>query len=433
MLSKILLSANYVATININSEEDLKKFKDGCYYVTVGGRARLLIFNGRVLGCYNQETGVKGEECIASVIGSRKAFVQQFPCDVIKDYVSIPLATKPPEVWIGTSLYGFRVLDVIGRGGLAYVLKVERSGSEYAMKVLMDKSPYGRPLALGGMHEALREFLNEALTLLYLTSAPLRGGPDIVLMGKRYVLSVYGFFIPRATYFNLADYIEAPPAVVMELAPGKTLAEFDGLSYEEVMRIMAASTAGVAYMHFKGVIHGDMKPQNVIVVDRRGSVKIIDPAAGIMRKVFRMGTLPYVDPVAILDQKIEPRYDVFSLGVMIYQLLRKTRFVPSAHIPLAAALAKISGAGAAKGRALTGHLVPAEYQRHVRTFYNYLVKGNMASFIKAQEDLLDYDLERVPEEVRPILRRSLILDKKKRYRDAVEMLRDVVEVVGELP
>jgi len=191
----------------------------------------------------------------------------------------------------------YTLLRRIGRGGMATVYEAERRGERFALK---------RPLT-GFLEDArfIERFVREAdlgRTLHH---------PNIVRIHER-------------------GEAEGVPYFVMELIDGETLhdrLDRDGhLDPLTATRIVAQVTEALDYAHHKGVIHRDLKPSN-IMLDREGRVKVMD--YGIARAQFLegvtttggfLGTPHYAAPES-LDGRTEPRSDLYSLGVVFFEML----------------------------------------------------------------------------------------------------------------
>jgi serine/threonine-protein kinase len=140
---------------------------------------------------------------------------------------------------------------------------------------------------------------------------------------------------------DVYDVLDSPdgPLLVMELLEGESLQALMGrgpLPTEDVFRILIPAMRGVAAAHQKGVVHRDLKPDNIFLLrNSRGSllgVKVLD--FGIS-KVARdpldeghltqsgtiLGTPAYMAPEQLTAGEIDPRTDVYTLGVIAYEAL----------------------------------------------------------------------------------------------------------------
>ena len=143
----------------------------------------------------------------------------------------------------------------------------------------------------------------------------------------------------RLTHPNIVavyDYGEdgAIAYIVMEYAPGtelkKMLDKGERLPPAESARIMEGLLAGLQYSHERGVVHRDVKPGNIILTPE-GVVKIADfgiariESSSMTQVGTVMGTPAYMSPEQFMGQTVDARTDIYSSGVMLYQLLTGER------------------------------------------------------------------------------------------------------------
>jgi serine/threonine-protein kinase len=122
--------------------------------------------------------------------------------------------------------------------------------------------------------------------------------------------------------------------IVMEYAPGtelkKLLDKGDRLPPAEAVRIMQGVLAGLHYSHERGVVHRDIKPGNIIL-SPDGTVKIADfgiariESSSMTQAGTVLGTPAYMSPEQFMGQTVDARTDIYSAGVMFYQLLTGER------------------------------------------------------------------------------------------------------------
>ena len=122
------------------------------------------------------------------------------------------------------------------------------------------------------------------------------------------------------------------PFMVQELLTGRDLSEMilerQPYALEERRRILVAIADGLDYAHRKGVIHRDINPSNVRVLED-GGVKImdfgiaktIDSKTGMTRTGTAVGTVAYMSPEQLSGGEIGPHTDIFLLGALAYELL----------------------------------------------------------------------------------------------------------------
>jgi serine/threonine protein kinase len=242
-----------------------------------------------------------------------------------------PMAAKPlkkrfmaPSTLAGQTLGKYRILEPLGRGGMAQVYKAYHPKLDRyaAIKVLRSD--------LVEEAEFLARFRREARAV-----AALRH-PNIV--------QVFDFDTQDDLYY-----------MVMELLEGDTLkAHLNSfrtsglhLPHGDLVRILRDVLAGLAYAHSEGVIHRDLKPANIMLT-RRGQAVLTD--FGIAQIVggtqytvsgALMGTLNYMAPEQGLEGKCDARSDIYSLGIVFYEML--TGRVPfDADTPLAILLKHVN-------------------------------------------------------------------------------------------
>jgi len=138
---------------------------------------------------------------------------------------------------------------------------------------------------------------------------------------------------PNIVRFYGAFRIGNQAVILEQFIDGVTLREFmrrrKPLSRDEVLAILKSVSSALAYAHNRGVVHCDVKPENVMI-DRGGQVFLTD--FGIARHAdstattaLNIGTAAYMAPEQIKGEKVLPQTDVYSLGVMAYELLAGRR------------------------------------------------------------------------------------------------------------
>lgn len=127
---------------------------------------------------------------------------------------------------------------------------------------------------------------------------------------------------------------ESSAYIVMEYLPGPSLktllAEHQALPLADIGRIMQGLLAGLRHSHQRGVVHRDIKPGNV-VFSADGDVKITDfgiahlEASGLTRDGSVIGTPAYMAPEQVLSEPVDARTDLYSAGVVLYEMLTGRR------------------------------------------------------------------------------------------------------------
>jgi serine/threonine-protein kinase len=128
------------------------------------------------------------------------------------------------------------------------------------------------------------------------------------------------------------DYGETPEIayIVMEFVDGTTLKHLtdkhERFELPEIARLMAELMAGLQYSHDRGVVHRDIKPANIMLT-KTGEVKIADfgiariESSSMTQAGTMLGTPSYMSPEQFMGQTVDARTDLYSSGVLLYQLL----------------------------------------------------------------------------------------------------------------
>jgi len=201
----------------------------------------------------------------------------------------------------GRTLGGrYEILELIGRGGTADTYRAidSRLGREVALKVLLDRSD-----------DVTQRLLLEAQAMASLNH------PKIV--------AIYD-----------AGEDAGLSYIVMELIHGKTLRELEGgaLTYKQALGYLIDMLEALDYAHAQGVVHRDVKPSNVMTVGNGELVKLTD--FGLARRSTDVtqttrtgqivGTIAYLAPERFLSKPADVRSDLYSVGVVMYEIFTGT-------------------------------------------------------------------------------------------------------------
>lgn len=202
---------------------------------------------------------------------------------------------------IGKMLGNLKIVSKIGEGGMGVVYLAEnlQLNNRFAVKSLAVK--------LTDDPSFRERFRKEALNQALLSH------PNIV--------QAIDFFDEDGQFFLVMEYVSGQ-------ALDKLIKQTEKLSEEETLRIFKDILRGLNFAHSKGVIHRDIKPQNVIV-DDDGRARITDFGIAILVGEKRLtspgatvGSSWYMSPEQILRPKeIDHRSDVYSAGIVLYEML----------------------------------------------------------------------------------------------------------------
>src|SRR5688500_17960261 len=143
------------------------------------------------------------------------------------------------------------------------------------------------------------------------------------------------------TVFDFGEFA-AQPYIVMEYVPGDTMASLIRrkmpITIADKLRWMEELCAGAGYAHQMSLVHRDIKPAN-LMIDRSGRVRILD--FGIARLLgiasntaVMIGTPGYMAPEQITGEPVDHRSDLFSIGVVFYELLAYAEPFPGDTLPM---------------------------------------------------------------------------------------------------
>ena len=205
------------------------------------------------------------------------------------------------------------------------------------------------------------------------------------------------------------------PYLVMELVEGGTLRELlrerGPMPPHAVVAVLRPVLRGLAVAHRGGLVHRDLKPENVLISDR-GEVKLADfglvravAQAGITSTSVILGTAAYLSPEQVSTGDATPRSDVYSLGILTYELLTGT--TPFAgDTPLAVAYMRLDQDVTPPSAAIAG--VPPQFDQLVAratardATARYADAEEMADAVDAVTAELHLPPFRVPAPRRPV-------------------------------
>jgi serine/threonine protein kinase/Tfp pilus assembly protein PilF len=194
----------------------------------------------------------------------------------------------------------YRIIGSLGKGGMGVIYKAEdlKLKRIVALKVL--------PPDLTRDAEARDRFIQEAQSASALDHANI------------------------CTIYEIDEYDDAGMYIAMAYYAGETLKQKIAqgpLSTSNALEIAIQVAQGLSRAHEAGIIHRDLKPANIIVTDR-GEVRIIDfglaklaGQEGLTRAGTMMGTVIYMSPEQARGKDIDQRTDIWSLGVVLYEML----------------------------------------------------------------------------------------------------------------
>lgn len=214
-------------------------------------------------------------------------------------------AEQIPATAVPEAIGAYRIIEVLGHGGMGAVYLAERADRQFEHKVAIKVVPIHSASA-----NVVERFRAERQILASLNH------PNI------------------ATLLDGGETADGLPYLVMEYVPGKTITEFcdqERYSITDRLNLLLRIFDAVQYAHQNLVVHRDIKPSNILVTEQ-GEPKLLDfgvakmlrtdPAAGQLTMAdMRVLTPDYASPEQIRGSNITTATDVYTLGMLLYELL----------------------------------------------------------------------------------------------------------------
>jgi serine/threonine protein kinase/TolB-like protein len=286
------------------------------------------------------------------------------------------LAAEATLAIVGSSISHYRILSLLGRGGMGevYLATDTELGRKVAIKLL--------PARYTADPERVRRFKQEA------RAASALNHPSI--------LTIHEISEADGRHYIVSEFVEGETL--------RAMIERGGLSIDQATAIAKQVAGALSVAHEAGIIHRDIKPENVMVRPD-GLVKVLDfglaklieqePEQDISSEIpaavwlstepgLVMGTVSYMSPEQARGQEVDQRSDLFSLGVVLYEMISGGR-------PFAGATA-------------------------IHTF---------VWILEREPEPLVERVPQVPAELEQIIGKCLAKDREQRYRSASELLSDL--------
>jgi tRNA A-37 threonylcarbamoyl transferase component Bud32 len=222
--------------------------------------------------------------------------------------IKIPAPAKGITLKRAAALGNYRILEKIAGGGMATIYKVAhiKNGGMAVLKVPYDQFQNDRKFI-----ERFRREAELGQKLLH----------DNIIRIYEYGTSKRGL-----TY------------IAMEYLPGIDLREYldshGTMPIKEAVRTIVQVCRALGYAHDKGVIHRDIKPENIMLPEKKGGGKVVLMDFGVAHAAYLgtvgtrssyLGTPYYMSPDQISRRKVDGRSDIYSLGVVFFEMLTGKR------------------------------------------------------------------------------------------------------------
>jgi len=193
-----------------------------------------------------------------------------------------------------------RIVEEVASGGMAVVYRAVQD-------------PLGRTVAIKALKSSAA--MEENVVTRF-----EREAKSLALLQHENIIHVYDFHRDRGALFIVMEYVQGIDLYDLLEKCGR-------LPYDVAAIIAMQVARALDYVHYRGIVHRDIKPANVML-SRQGGTKVMD--FGIARDTSfgdlteagtGIGTPAYMSPEQVLGDKLDARSDIFSLGVMLYQMV----------------------------------------------------------------------------------------------------------------
>ncbi len=201
---------------------------------------------------------------------------------------------------VGRKLGGYNVLAEIGSGGMAVVYKAEQPALDRLV--------------------AIKELRKEMAADPSLIERFDREAKSVASLAHTNIVHIYDFMTRGNSMFIIMEYVEGIDLYDL-------LAKVDRLPAEIAAIIALQAARALEHAHYRGVVHRDFKPSNLMLT-KQGEVKLMDFGIArdeayddLTRPGTAIGTPAYMSPEQIMGERVDFRSDIFSFGIVLYQML----------------------------------------------------------------------------------------------------------------
>lgn len=203
----------------------------------------------------------------------------------------------PPS---GKKIGNYTVLSEIGSGGMAVVYKAEQP-------------------SLGRL-VAIKELRKELASDKSIITRFEREAKSVAALAHQNIVHIYDFITRGESMYIIMEYVEGIDLYDL-------MQKVERLPPDIAAIIALQSSRALEYAHYRGVVHRDFKPSNLMIT-KQGEIKLMDFGIArdeafddLTRPGTALGTPAYMSPEQIMGERVDFRSDIFSFGIVLYQML----------------------------------------------------------------------------------------------------------------
>lgn len=201
---------------------------------------------------------------------------------------------------VGRKIGPYSVLAEIGSGGMAVIYQAEQPALDRLVAIKELRGELGKDKQL------IERFEREAKC--------------VAGLAHQNIVHIYDFIARGSAMFIVMEYVEGIDLYTL-------MSRLERIPPNIAAIIALQASRALEYAHFRGVVHRDFKPSNLMVT-KQGEVKLMDfgiardeSFGDLTRPGTALGTPSYMSPEQIMGQRVDHRSDIFSFGIVLYQML----------------------------------------------------------------------------------------------------------------
>lgn len=296
----------FEAALELEPSQRASFLAANCHEVNLQREVEKLLVDYQAAGSFLDDPALSSKT--PNAIGLCKIMEEVFrPLPPSEMHHATAESAEADDPMFGRRLGAYKLVRRVGKGGMAAVFLAVRADDEYQKEVAVKLVQPG-----SDSQEVLSRFRNERQTLASLEH------PNIVRL-------LDGGSAPEGLPFLVMEYVEGSPI--------DEYCDRHKLSVDERLRLFGEVCDAVQFAHEKLVIHRDLKPSNILVMADGtpklldfGIAKVLDPEPNThgwlaTQTGLRCMTPAYASPEQMRGKSVTPKTDVYSLGVVLYELL----------------------------------------------------------------------------------------------------------------